>query len=291
MAVWEGVSEFVAVVEAQSFTAAAKRLDSSVANVSRRVTTLENRLGAKLFQRTTRKVSVTEEGRLYYRHCRQVLDSLEEADRAITNLQSKPIGKLRMTAPVAYGEQYIAPLVNEFLISHKALEIELRLTNQQVDLIEEGFDLAIRLGDLKQSRLVAKRLASRVHYVCASPTYSARCGEPHTLPELEEHNCLLGTLDYWRFSEAGTVRSIRVKGSLRCNSGPALVDAALKGLGLVQLPDYYVADYVASGELVTVLDPFQRQPEGIWALYPQNRHLSPRVRQLVDFLAERLPAV
>ena len=289
MSNWEGVTEFVAVAETASFTAAAKRLNTSVANISRQIRALENRLGSKLFNRTTRKVSATEEGRIYYHHCRQVLNSLEDAERAITNLQHTPSGTLRLTAPMAYGEKFIAPLVNDFAIEHPELDVEMRLNNQKFDLIEEGFDLAIRLGVLEDSSLMAKKLASRTQYVCASPNYMDRCGQPHSLSELENHNCLLGTLDYWRFDDAGKQRNIRVKGSLRCNSGPALLDAALKGLGLVQLPNYYVSSHIEQGNLIAVLDQYCQKNEGIWALYPPNRHLSPKVRMLIDFLSEKLP--
>ena len=288
MASWEGVTEFVAVAETESFTAAAKRLDSSVANISRQIRALENRLATKLFHRTTRKVSATEEGRLFYHHCRQVLDGLDDAERAITNLQTKPTGKLKITAPLSYGEKFIAPLVNDFALEYSDLTIEMLLSNQQFDLIENGFDLAIRLGVLEDSTLVAKKLADREQYVCASPGYLARYGQPHTLPELDKHNCLLGTLDYWRFEEAGKQRNLKVKGNLRCNSGPALRDAALKGVGLVQLPDYYVGEFIETGELVTVLDKQCQSMEGIWAVYPSNRPMCTKVRMLISFLAERL---
>lgn len=289
MADWEGINEFVAVAESASFTNAARRLGTSVANVSRRVSALETRLDAKLLHRTTRQVSLTEEGRIYHHHCRQVLESLEEAERAVSHLHTKPVGQLRLTAPLSYGEKYIAPLVNEFALAHPALQIELMLTNQKLDLVDEGLDLAIRLGVLEDSRLMARKLSTRAQFVCASPDYLARHGQPHTLSELDKHNCLLGTLDYWRFEEEGKARNIRVKGRLRCNSGPALVDAALRGLGLVQLPDYYVSTPIERGELVPLLTQYHPQSEGIWALYPYNRHLSSKVRLLIDFLAQRLP--
>ncbi|MGF1728340.1 LysR substrate-binding domain-containing protein [Photobacterium kasasachensis] len=285
---WEGVSEFVAVAEAESFTAAAKRLGISTAQVSRQISALEARLAAKLFYRTTRKVSVTDVGRIYYQHCRQVLDGLEEAERAISNLQSSPRGKLKVTAPVTYGEGTIAPLINNFAQQYPDLDVEFHLSNQKVDLIDEGFDLAIRLGKLDDSSMMAKRLGSRTQYVCASETYLTTYGVPYSLSELEQHNCLRGTLDYWRFQEQGKARNIRIKGSLRCNSGHALTDAALKGLGIVQLPDYYVQQYLDNGQLTALLTQFTERDDGIWALYPHNRHLSPKVRMLVDYLDEQL---
>jgi len=285
---WEGVNEFVAVAELESFTAAAKRLAISTAQVSRQVSALEVRLSTKLFHRTTRKVSVTEVGRIYYQHCRQVLDGLEEAERAITNLQRTPSGKLQVTAPVTYGESLIAPLVNNFVAKYPELEVRLHLSNQIVDLVDEGFDLAIRLGKLDDSTMMAKRLASRTQYVCASQDYLSAFGVPHSLSELDHHNCLQGTLDYWRFQEKGKTRKIRVKGNIRCNNGRALVDAALKGIGIVQLPDYYVLPFIKSGQLVSLLEQHREPDEGVWAVYPHNRHLSPKVRLLLDYLDEEI---
>ena len=288
MSDWSGVSEFVAVAETESFTAAAKRLGISTAQVSRQISALEERLSAKLFYRTTRKVSVTEVGGIYYQHCRQVMDGLADAERAITNLQSTPKGKLKITAPITYGERSVAPLVNDFVTQYPELEVQLVLSNQQIDLIDEGFDLAIRLGQLGDSTMIGKRLATRKQYVCAAPEYLSAFGAPHTLSELDRHNCLSGTLDYWRFQEKGKARNIRVKGNFSCNSGPVLVDAALKGMGIVQLPDYYVQEYINQGQLIELLPNYREPDDAVWALYPQNRHLSPKVRMLVDYLAKEL---
>lgn len=285
---WEGVSEFVAVAEAESFTAAASRLGISTAQVSRQISALESRLGVKLFYRTTRKVSITDTGQIYYNHCRQVLDGLADAERAVTDLHQAPKGRLNMTVPVTYGESRIAPLINDFIARYPELDVTLTLTNQMVDLVAESYDLAIRLGQLEDSTMMAKRLASRTHYVCASPDYLAGHGAPYTLPELDQHNCLQGTLDTWRFQEKGKPRHIRVKGNLRCNSGWSLVDAALKGIGIIQLPDYYVQADLAAGRLVPILDNYRAPDDGIWAIYPHNRHLSPKVRLLLDHLSEGL---
>lgn len=285
---WEGVSEFVAVAEAESFTKAAKRLGISTAQVSRQVSALEARLATKLFHRTTRRVSTTEVGRIYQLHCRQALDGLDEAERAITNLQSSPRGSLKITAPVTYGEMTIAPLVNSFVAQYPELEVKLNLTNQKIDLIDEGYDLAIRLGELEDSSMMAKRLSSRTQFVCASPNYLTSFGFPHSLSELDQHNCLQGTMDYWRFEEKGKTKHVRVKGNLSCNSGHALVDAAIKGIGIIQLPDYYVQSFIDDGQLVPLLEQNRSPEEGIWALYPHNRHLSPKVRMLLEHFKEGL---
>lgn len=285
---WEGVTEFVAVAETESFTAAAKQLDISTAQVSRQVSALESRLATKLFHRTTRKVSVTEAGTIYYQHCRQVLDGLEAAEDAISEMLSKPTGKLKITAPVTYGEATIAPLVNNFLARYPELDVQLHLSNQTVDLIDEGYDLAIRQGKLKDSTMMAKRLSSRTFYVCASPAYLSAHGEPVTPNALEKHNCLQSMNNYWYFQEKGKPHNIRLSGNLRSNSGSALLDAALKGIGIVQLPGDYVCSYIESGQLIVLLEQYRAPDEGVWALYPHNRHLSPKVRMLLDYLGEEL---
>lgn len=288
MFAWKGVTEFVAVAETESFTQAAKRLGISTAQISRQVSALEARLATQLFHRTTRKVSVTEAGQIYFQHCRQILDALEEAERTVTNALSVPRGKLRITAPVIYGEKTIAPLVNDFVLQYPELDVYLNLTNRTLDLIGEGYDLAVRIGTLKSSTLMARRLATRTQYVCASPRYLAGRGAPHSLPELEHHNCLQGSQDHWRFQENNKTRSLRIKGNLTCGSGWALLDAALKGLGIVQLPEYYVQPHLDSGQLVALLTQYQQPDEGIWAVYPQNRLLSPKVRFLLEHLREGL---
>lgn len=287
---WEGVNEFVAVAETESFTHAAKRLGVSTAQVSRQVSALEARLSTRLFYRTTRRVSATEAGQIYYQQCRQVLDALEQAERSITNMQLVPRGKLRLTAPVTYGEKSIAPLVNDFVLRYAELDVEMNLTNQTLDLVAEGYDLAVRLGKLEDSSLMARRLGSRTLYVCASPAYLSAYGTPHSLSELDRHNCLQGNLDYWRFQESGKPRNIRINGNVRCDSGRALLDAALKGIGIVQLPDYYVQPALDAGTLIPLLTHYQEDDDGIWAVYPHNRHLSPKVRMLLDYFVESLGA-
>ncbi len=288
MANWEGVSECVAVAQSGSFTQAAKSLRTSVVQVSRRIAALEQRLGVKLFNRTTRKVSLTEAGVIYYQKCQYLVQGLEQAELAVTQMQSLPQGLLRVTAPVTFGEKRIAPLVIEFLARYPLVDIDLNLTNQPLDLIESGLDIAIRLGHLKDSGLIARRLGSRQLYVCASPDYINQYGEPRTPAELSSHQCLVGSVDHWHFRDQQRAKSLRVSGRMRCNSGISLQLAASQGLGLVQLPDYYVAPMLASGELVEVLKPYRDEREGIWALCPPGHNLSPKVRLFIDYLAEKL---
>jgi DNA-binding transcriptional LysR family regulator len=290
---WQGICEFTAVAESGNFTQAAKKLLISTAQVSRQVSELEQRLNTKLFYRTTRKVTLTEEGQLFYQQCRGILDGLENAERSLTNLQSTPQGKIKISAPVTYGERHIIPLINQFLIRYPQVEIEVQLSNQRIDLIDEGYDLAIRLGQLDDSSLIARRISSRQHFLCASPSYIEQYGKPKTILDLKQHNCLLGSADFWLFSdqkskEKQADKKARVTGSLRCNSGLGLVDAALKGIGIVQLPDYYLTKHIASGELEVLLADSQREEEGIWVLYPQNKYLASKVRFLIDFLQENL---
>lgn len=289
---WDGISEFVYVAEYESFTRAAKELGVSTAQVSRQISALEKRLNIKLLYRTTRKVSLTEEGRVFYQHCRSVLDGLDAAEQAVSNLQSKPQGRIKLTAPVTYGEQQLLPLVNNFMVQYRDIEVTAFLSNQKIDLVEGGYDLAIRIGKLSDSTMMAKKLSHRTNFVCAAPDYLKKYGVPHSLTELNQHNCLLGTRDYWHFIEDGKnadkERNLRVSRTVQYNSGHSLVDAALKGLGIVQLPDYYVQKHLASGALVSVLDDYREPEESIWAVYPHNRHLSPKIRLLVDYLAEYL---
>lgn len=285
---WEGLDEFIAVAETGQFTAAAQRIGLSSSQVSRQIARLEERLQTRLFYRSTRKVALTEAGQTFLQHCQRLVDARDEAMRAISDLTGDPKGLLRMTCAVAYGERFIVPLVNAFMARHPQLRVDIELSNRPLDLVHEGLDLAIRLGRLQDSRLVATRLAPRVMYLCAAPSYLERYGRPHSLSELARHNCLVGSSDQWTFQQDGKEQSLRVQGNWRCNSGQAVLDAALRGFGLCQLPDYYVLDHLKSGELVSLLEQHRPPNTAVWALYPQQRHLSPKVRQLVDALRDGL---
>lgn len=285
---WIGISEFVAVAEQQSFTKAAKLLGISVAQISRNIAELEAQLAIKLLYRSTRSVSLTEEGQLYLQHCRHLVNSLDEANRVISDLKATPRGLLRITAPVYYGETHIAPLLTRFLQLYPDVELDLQLTNNKLDLIQGSFDLAIRLGQLDDSSFIARRLGQRTQYVVGSPEYLARYGTPQTLADLTRHKCLTGTVDFWRFTENTKAIQFKPESHIRCNSGLVMLDAACKGLGLVQLPDYYVMPKLADGSLISLLENYRQPDDGIWALYPQNRHLSAKVRVLVDYLTSEL---
>ncbi len=285
---WEGLDEFVAVAECSQFTAAAERLNVSASHISRQIARLEDRLQTRLLYRSTRRVTLTEAGQTFLQHCQRLQDGREEALRAVGDLASEPKGLLRMTCAVAYGERFIVPLVTQFMGQYPQLRIEIELSNRPLDLVHEGIDLAIRLGRLQDSQLVATRLAPRRLYLCASPSYLARYGRPHSLSELARHNCLVGSSDQWALQQDGKEVSQRVQGNWRCNSGQAVLDAALAGIGLCQLPDYYVLEHLRSGALVSLLQAHQPPNTAVWALYPQQRHLSPKVRKLVDHLRDEM---
>ena len=291
MAYWQGVEEFVAVVESQSFTGAAKKLNTSVVHVSRKIAKLEQHLAIKLLNRTTRKISVTEAGSLYYEKCRHLVEGLDIAEQAVTNMQTTLTGQLKLTAPFTYGEKFIAPLVNEFIEQNPQINVELVLTNQQLDLVDNNIDVAIRLGVLKDSTLIAKKLGTRQLHVCASPQYLDEFGIPASIDELSGHQCLIGSIGFWKFQQLGVEKNYKVAGRLACNSGPSLLDAAKRGLGLVQLPDYYVREPLKRQQLKEVLTDFSSEPEGIWAVFSQNKYLSTKTRLFIDFLAQRLPEI
>ena len=285
---WLGINEYTAVVELGSFTGAAKNLGVSTAHVSRSINALEKRLGVTLLNRSTRQVNPTPTGQTYYRQCRAILDNLLEANQAVSQLNSRPSGVVKITAPVYYGEQIIAPLLTRLLQQYPDIELDLQLSNHNVDLIHEGFDLAVRLGELQDSSLMARRISERHYTVVASTDYCSRFGQPYTVDELVNHNCLRGISDHWHFTADHRRKDYRVQGRWRCNSGLAVTQAAIDGMGVAQLPNYYTDQPIQQGKLMPLLEQHRPPAEGIWAVYPPNRHLSARLRIVIDFLADQL---
>jgi DNA-binding transcriptional LysR family regulator len=283
---------FARVAETKSFTAAAKRLNISKSLVSRQVAALESELGLRLFQRTTRALTLTEAGRNYYPSVARILADLEEARLSVTQLQTAPRGLLRVNAPVSFATAHLTPAVPDFLSLFPEVEIELTLNDRYVDLVEEGYDVAIRVGHLVDSSLVARRLAPARRAVAASPAYLAEAGTPETPDDVVHHQCLryslLDPAQEWRFVGPGNRPwPVEVRGRMRSNNADALRGAALKGLGLVSLPTFIIGGDLQAGTLVSVLTAFTPQDSGIHAVYPHSRHLSPKTRAFVDFLAER----
>lgn len=285
---WQGISEFVAVGQTQSFTQAAQKLNVSTAHVSRHINALETRLNIKLFYRTTRNVSLTQEGEIFYQRCHFIVNELQDAQQAISNLQTKPQGHIKLTAPITFGEQIVLPLVNDFSLQYPDVTVQAHLTNKRLDIIEEGFDLAIRIGALQDSSLIATKLSSRKNYLCASPTYIKQHGQPKSMSDLHHHNCLLGSQNYWRLKDGNKIRQIQVQGTHQYNNGYALLDAVKKDLGIAQLPQYYVEPYLSTNKLLVVLAEHQEPQEDIWAIRPHNRQLSPKIKSLIDYLHQHI---
>lgn len=289
---WDSTEILVKVVDGGSFSAAAEQLGLSKSHVSRQISQLENRLGVQLLNRTTRRLSLTETGHAYYQRCKSILAQLEEAEQAVLDLQEQPRGTLRMTVAGAFGERYIAPAAARFMQRHPHLQVHLDFTSRTVDLLAEGYDLAIRAGTLKDSSLIARRIAQRQLIICGSRDYLDRYGKPTHISSLKKHNCLVGSVNTWRFRENnGHHLDMKVEGSWRSNNGHALLSAAKAGLGLVQLPLFYVHEDLAAGRLQTVLDDHQPTDTAVWAVYPSNRHLSPKVRLFVEYLCEQFQSL
>ncbi len=286
------IEAFVRVGESGSFSEAARRLRTSKSAVSRQVSALEAELGARLLHRTTRSLTLTEAERDYLQRASRVLADLEEANQSVTKLQTAPRGKLRVNAPMSFGFLHLAPAIPDFLSRFPEVEIDMVMNDRFVDLVDEGFDVAVRIGNLADSSLVARRLAPIRRALCASPAYLKARGAPTTPDELKQHACLcysnLSLPHEWRFIDAkGRPWPVEVKGPLTANNGDALRAGAVGGLGLAYLPTFIAGEDLKAGTLETVLDAFVPQDMTLNAVYPHARHLSPKVRAFVDFLASR----
>jgi DNA-binding transcriptional LysR family regulator len=291
---FDNMRVFAKVVETSSFAGAAARLGISASMVSQHVKELEERLGARLLNRTTRKVSLTETGRAYYERCTRLLADLEETEQAVSDMHAAPRGELRVNATPTFGILQLAPAIADFTARFPGISVELMLSNRMADLIEESLDVAVRVGLVPDSSLIARQLAPCRMVVCGAPSYFEKHGIPRSPADLTNHNCLtvaVTGLSYYRMwhltAPDGTALNLSPIGNLRTNSGAVLKVAALAGHGLVCLPTYLVGDALQSGRLVTVLDDYTAPPLTLRALYPHSRHLSAKVRAFVDFLASR----
>lgn len=282
---------FARVVEAKSFSAAARQLGLSKSAVSKHVARLEEILGARLLQRTTRRLALTETGTVFHAHCLRVVAEAEEAEAAVTNLTASPRGFLRVSLPMTFGRMHVAPRLPDFLARHPDMTIEIGLNDRVVDLVEEGFDVAIRIASMPDSSLVARKLAPCRIVVCAAPRYLAVHGEPETPQDLGSHNCLGYTytpnsMDQWPFDGPAGLQSIKVTGNLIANNGEMLRDAAIAGLGVIRSPSFIVGDALADGRLKPLLCDYAVPSLSISAVYPSRRHLTPKVRAFIDYFAE-----
>ncbi|MGF6231798.1 DNA-binding transcriptional LysR family regulator [Inquilinus ginsengisoli] len=283
---------FAQVVDSRSFSAAAARLGLSKSAVSKQIAKLEDRLGARLLNRTTRTLSPTDAGQDFYERCLRVVHEVEEAERAITHLSAEPRGLLRLSAPASFGREYLAPLVPEMLARWPELRIEALFEDRFVDVVAEGFDLVIRITRLQDSSLVARRIASCRRVVCAAPSYLERHGVPRTPAELLQHDCILYSYatdqNEWEFlGPDGRLETVRVDGRLRANNAEVTLAALLAGAGLALSPDFIVGPDIAAGRLVPLLTDYENPFGAIYAVWPHNRNLAPKVRAVVDFLVER----
>lgn len=282
---------FVKVVDAGSFSAAARTLGVSKSHTSKRVSQLEDRLGARLLQRTTRKLTLTEAGRTFYERCSHILGQLEEAEQLIAELSNSPRGRLRMAVPMSLGLRYLAPLVAEFAKEFDAVMLDVQYSDARVDLLEEDYDLAIRVGKLSDSSMVARKLAPVQMFLVAHSDYLAERGTPRMPKDLKEHRCLVYTNaavpNAWQLGRGNDVQSVQVDGRIRSNNGDALLQAALAGHGIAMIPDFLCAEAIRDGRLRIIMQRWQPEPLAAWVIFPHKRHLSPKVRSFVDFLAER----
>jgi DNA-binding transcriptional LysR family regulator len=283
---------FVAVAEAQSFSNAARALRIAKSAVSRQVSDLESDLGARLLHRTTRSLSLTEAGRAYFERAARILADLDDANRAVGELQAAPRGRLRISAPMSFGFLHLMPALSDFMARYPEVVVDLAMNDRFVDLVNEGFDVAIRIATLPDSSLIARQLAPARRVICASPNYLSTHGAPRSPNDLKTHACLfnsnLPSAREWRFVSPDDVPvPVTVNGRLSVDNGDALRVAALCGLGLANLPTFIVGADLQSGALATVLDSFVAQDLSISAVYPHSRHLSPTVRALIDFLVDR----
>jgi DNA-binding transcriptional LysR family regulator len=284
---------FVGIVEADSISGAAERLGLPKSAVSRRLAELEARLGVSLIQRTTRRLNLTDSGRAYYERCVAILAELDEAESAVSQAHESLKGRLKVALPLSFGLLHLAPLLQAFMTLHPELRFELDFNDRQIDLMQEGFDLAIRIATLEDSSLIARRLAPIRHVMCASPGYLAGHGIPKAAADLVHHVCLaysnVRDPGLWHFrGPNGRPGNVRVPVRLAASSGEFLMRAAIADEGMLLLPTFYVHEALQAGRLVRVLDNHVWPELSAYAVYPPTRHLSSRVRALIDFLADRL---
>lgn len=282
---------FVKVAERKSFVRAADELGITQSGVSNAIKRLEDQTGTRLLARTTRRVSLTDDGAAFFERCRQALTDLEEAESMLKAAQLRPSGNLRVDASVAFGRLKMVPLLGAFQAQYPDIRLRVTFTDRYIDLIEEGVDVCLRFGDLQDSTLIARRLMTTQFNIVGAPRYFARHGRPKTPADLSDHKCLAFThrdtrrTRDWIFAVDGAASTLTPQGTMSFSDGAALCEAVCAGYGLAQLHDYYLDTEIARGKLVPVLDKFNPKPDSIWLVYPQTRHLTPNVRVFVDFMA------
>ena len=287
---------FVRVVEHESFSSAARALKLTPSAVSKLIGRLEDRLGARLLNRTTRRLSMTEEGHAFYQRCVPILSAIDEAEMAVTELHAEPRGLLKVNASTAFGQFHIQPLIPKFLERHPDLRIQLTLSDSLVNLVEEEVDVAIRIADMPDSTLIAKKLSAVHRTVAAAPSYIEKFGIPKSPEDLKNHNCLTlsfeTSLNQWEFKGSDGPQRIRVRGSFETNNAAALYEAGLAGLGLFRAANFVVGSDFKEGRLIPVLEDYEMINQvNIYAVYPHSKHLSPKVRAFVDLMTDAFTPV
>ncbi len=290
---FRAVALFLRVVELGSLTAAANSMGVSLTAVVRSLANLESHLNARLLNRTTRRIALTEEGRDYYERCQKIMADMEDAEASLSLKDRRPSGMIRITAPVLFGRLHVAPVTSEFLSEHNSMRAELLLVDRVVDLLEEGMDVAIRIGALADSSLMSIHLGETRRAVCASPAYLDRFGLPQTPSDLANHRCigftgLSPSPDWWSFNQGGKIKRVAVSPILLTNQVDSARDACIGGMGLGIFLDYQIKEALAQGSLVRVLPAYERPPAPITLLYSSARLLSPRVRFFLDWAAPRI---
>lgn len=291
MDLFKSLNVFVKVAEAGSLSGAARMLELSNPSVTRHLADLETHVGARLFNRNTRRLSLTETGASYLERCRQVLQDIDTATMDAATSAAKPNGALRINAPVSFSVNHLARILPEYAQRYPDVSLDVTLADRVVDLVDEGFDLAIRIGRVVDSSLVARKIAPARLVVCASPDYLKRHGAPKSPAELAKHNCLdytySSTRGEWHLARAGKTHVIRIKGSMHSNNGDLLREAAVTGMGIILQPTFMVYRELHEGRLQAVLPDYSADGKTILAVYPSRRHLSAKVRTFVDYLVEK----
>lgn len=291
---WDLLYTFVRVVDCGSFSMAAERLEVSKSLVSRKISQLESHLGTQLLFRTTRRIHPTDAGHALFLKCERLFSSLEEAEQAVLNLEDVPRGHLRIVCTDILGERYISLAAARFSALYSQVKIDVHVTSRLVDLVAEGYDLAVRYGKLTDSSLKARKIFELPHVVCASPKYFAKNGTPKNIEDLQEHDCLVATFDpcaTWRFKVGTRKVDIDLEGKWRSNNASALISAAVEGLGICRLPELYLRDYLKKGRLVSIFDMYQYDVFPVWLVYPNTRYVAAKVRMFIDYLSENMDSL
>ena len=290
MDIFTTMKVYCSVVENDSLADAARKMNVSPSVVSKHLSALEDHLGVRLLNRTTRRLSITEEGAAYYERCKQIITDVAEAEIEVSSAHTAPRGLLKITAPVTFAHRHLTPHLPKFLDMFPEVEVQVQVNDRVVDLVDEGIDLAIRISQLKDSSLIARRLAPNRRYIAATPEYLERNGTPKSVDDLKDHRLITwppgNPLNDWHFLIDGVDRIIKVKGAIAVNEGDAILTTLLAGGGLGMTQEFLAGPFVKEKKLVPLLEEIVREDNPIYAVYPSSRHLSPKVRAFVDFLVE-----